>query len=67
MLSVIWLYNRTGSAYLLDLAQLLHHQGFDWIGNFEDFRFKQKITAEYIKLENGEGACRFGACNTRRK
>ena len=28
LLSVIWLYNRTGSTYLLDLAQLLHKQGY---------------------------------------
>ena len=55
VLSVIWLYNRTGSAYLLDLARRLHQQGFDWTGSFEDFRFKKKITAEYIKLEQGEG------------
>ena len=55
VLSIIWLYNRTGSAYLLDLARMLHQQGFDWIGSFEDFRFKEKITAEYIKLEEGQG------------
>jgi uncharacterized protein len=28
-LSVIWLYNRTGSASLLDLVRLLHEQGYD--------------------------------------
>ena len=55
LLSVIWLYNRTGSAYLLDLAQLLHKQGYDWMEDFADFRFKQKMTAEYLKLEKGEG------------
>lgn len=55
VLSVIWLYNRTGSSYLLDLARLLHQQGFDWTGNFEDFQYRQKITAEFIKLEQGQG------------
>jgi DUF1680 family protein len=55
LLSVIWLYNRTGSAYLLDLAQLLHKQGYDWQAEFDDFKFTQRITAEYIKLEKGEG------------
>ncbi len=55
MLSVLWLYNRTGSAYLLDLARLLHRQGYDWPGSFADFRFKEKITAAYIKLEQDEG------------
>jgi hypothetical protein len=55
LLSVIWLYNRTGSAYLLDLARLLHKQGYDWQAQFDDFKFTQRITAEYIKLEKGEG------------
>lgn len=55
VLSVIWLYNRTRSAYLLDLAKALHQQGYDWTGNFKNFQFKEKITAEYIKLEKGEG------------
>ena len=55
LLSVIWLYNRTGSAYLLDLARLLHQQGYDWTAQYANFQFKQKITAEYIKLNEGEG------------
>ena len=54
-LSVIWLYNRTGSSYLLDLARLLHQQGYDWIGEFANFPYKQKITADYIKLNEGGG------------
>jgi len=54
-LSVIWLYNRTGSPYLLDLARLLHQQGYDWMAQFADFQFKQKITAEFIKLNDGGG------------
>jgi hypothetical protein len=54
-LSVIWLYNRTGEAYLLDLARLLHQQGYDWIAEAADFPYKQKITAEYIKLNEGGG------------
>src|SRR5579875_725131 len=28
--SVLWLYNRTGDTRLLDLAKLLHRQGYDW-------------------------------------
>ena len=55
LLSVLWLYNRTGAPYLLDLARLLHVQGYDWIGNFEVFRFTEKITAEFIKLGEGSG------------
>ncbi len=54
LLSVIWLYNRTGSPYLLDLARLLHQQGYDWRSQYANFQYKQKITAEFIKLnENG--------------
>jgi hypothetical protein len=30
--SVLWLYNRTGDRFLLDLADLLHQQTGDWIG-----------------------------------
>ena len=55
LLSVIWLYNRTGSAYLLDLAHVLRKQGYDWQAQYDDFKFTQRITAEYIKLEKGEG------------
>jgi len=54
-LSVIWLYNRTGDAWLLDLARLLHQQGYDWIAQYADFQFRQKITAEFIKLNEGGG------------
>ncbi len=55
VLSIIWLSNRSGYAFLLDLAQMLHRQGFDWVGNFRDFQYKQKVTAEYLKLEQGQG------------
>ncbi len=55
LLSVIWLYNRTDSAYLLDLARLLKAQGYDWQAQYADFKYTQRITAEYIKLEKGEG------------
>jgi hypothetical protein len=55
VLSVIWLYNRTGSPYLLDLARLLHQQGYDWIAEFANFPYKQRITADYLKLSEGQG------------
>ena len=51
LLSVIWLYNRTGSAYLLDLAHMLKKQGYDWQAQYADFKYKQRITAEFIDLE----------------
>lgn len=55
LLSVIWLYNRTGDSNLLDLAHLLHQQGYNWMAQYSDFQFKQRITASFIKLEEGKG------------
>lgn len=55
LLSVIWLYNRTGSPYLLELAQILRKQGYDWMAQYANFQYTQRITSEYIKLEKGEG------------
>ncbi|HEY1759462.1 MAG TPA: beta-L-arabinofuranosidase domain-containing protein [Bryobacteraceae bacterium] len=51
VLSVIWLYNRTGSEYLLDLAHLLHGQGYDWVGEFENFQYTHPVTAAFLKLK----------------
>ena len=55
LLTVIWLYNRTGSEWLLDLAHLLRQQGYDWVGQYADFKYTNRITAEYLKLEEGNG------------
>jgi DUF1680 family protein len=55
LLSVLWLYNRTGSAYLLDLARLLRTQGHDWTTQYADFKYTARVTAEMIKLPEGEG------------
>ena len=54
-LIVIWLYNRTGEPKLLELARLLHAQGFDWQANFADFRFTEPITPAVIKLSETNG------------
>ncbi|HEY2860491.1 MAG TPA: beta-L-arabinofuranosidase domain-containing protein [Terracidiphilus sp.] len=54
-LTVAWLYNRTGESYLVDLARLLHEQGYSWIAQYDDFQYKEKITAEFIKLNEGGG------------
>ncbi|HEX3436747.1 MAG TPA: beta-L-arabinofuranosidase domain-containing protein [Pseudacidobacterium sp.] len=54
-LSVIWLYNRTNDARLLDLARLLHAQGHDWLAQYANFQFTERITAERIKLAEGQG------------
>jgi len=55
LLSVIWLYNRTGSSYLLDLAALLHRQGYDWMAQYNNFQYTQRITEEFLKLKEGYG------------
>ena len=55
VLTVIWLYNRTGDPKLLDLGRLLHQQGFDWKADFADFKYTQRITREAIKLNKGGG------------
>lgn len=55
LLSVVWLYNRTGSAYLLDLARMLRFQGYDWVAEFADFKYTQKITRDFIKLDEDHG------------
>jgi len=54
-LVVIWLYNRTGDPKLIDLARLLHQQGFDWQADFADFKYTKRITPEMIKLSEHNG------------
>ena len=54
-LAVIWLYNRTGDPKLVDLAKLLHKQGFDWQADFANFKHTQPITPEMIKAEGDNG------------
>jgi uncharacterized protein len=53
VLSVIWLYNRTGDRRLLDLAHLLHRQGFDWRAEFANFKYTKRITPEAVGLISG--------------
>lgn len=36
---VLWTYNRTGDAFLLNLAKLLHDQAYPWTSIFTDNRF----------------------------
>jgi DUF1680 family protein len=52
-LIVLWLYNRNGDSKLLDLARLLHQQGYDWQAQFADFQYTGPITSEFIKLNQG--------------
>jgi DUF1680 family protein len=43
VLSVIWLYNRTGDRSLLDLARKLHQQGHDWEAQFANFKTTARV------------------------
>ena len=39
VMSILWLYNRTGDRSLLELARKLKTQGYDWRKHFENFAF----------------------------
>ncbi len=54
-LAVLWLYNRNGDSSLMDLAKLLHTQGFDWQADFANFRFTEAVTPATIKLDQNDG------------
>lgn len=55
VLSILWLYNRTGDPKLLDLSRLLHQQGHDWIAQYANFQYKERVTPESIKLNEDGG------------
>jgi hypothetical protein len=54
-LVVLWLYNRTGEPKLLELANLLHQQGFDWQKQYANFKFTTRVTRESIKVDEAQG------------
>lgn len=49
--SVLWLYDRNHDPKLIDLARVLHRQGFSWKGFFENFAFKEKVTREQTNYD----------------
>jgi DUF1680 family protein len=51
VLSLVWLYNRTGDKDALHLARTLHQQGYDWKAHFTDFRFRRKVTRKESSLK----------------
>ncbi|RAO78083.1 beta-L-arabinofuranosidase domain-containing protein [Dyella jiangningensis] len=53
LLSVLWLYQRTNDARLIELAHLLKQQGYDWQGMFAHFPFTQKTDAEALRKQAG--------------
>jgi DUF1680 family protein len=54
-LVAIWLYNRTGDPKLIELVRMLHTQGHDWQAQFANFQYTKPVTAEMIKLDQGQG------------
>ena len=49
-LSIHWLHERTGEAWLLDLAATVQRQGFDWAGHFAAFPYHGKTRREDCTL-----------------
>ena len=47
VLSIVWLYNRTGEGWLLDLAQRIAGQGYDWQRHFSDFQVREPVRAGF--------------------
>ena len=52
VLSILWLYNRTGNAALLDLARKLHAQGKDWNAQAANFPYKEKVSGSEANLNS---------------
>ena len=51
VLSLIWLYNRTGDRAALQLAEKLHSQGYDWNAQFAQFGYTDKVTKDLANLK----------------
>jgi len=51
VLSMVWLYNRTGDTAALELARKLHSQGYDWNAQFAQFGYTDKVTKELATLK----------------
>ena len=47
LLPMLWLYRKTGEPYLLELAELLRKQSYDWGGFFTHFPY-EKTTHAYL-------------------
>jgi DUF1680 family protein len=69
LVSVFWLYDRTGDPRLLELARLLRAQGADWKQHFTSFEFTGKTSTAQLDLlpnmkELPEKAMRAHGVNT---
>lgn len=55
VVSVLWLYNRTGDERLLRLARLLNEQGWDWRRQFEQNPPTSRVTAADLNFGKNDG------------
>jgi len=53
-LVVLWLHERTGNPKLLQLARLLHQQGYDWQKSFEHFDLTEKTGKHLLDTSAGD-------------
>jgi hypothetical protein len=53
VVSIVWLHNRTGDPSLLSLAQLLHDQGYNWKGQFDNFEYTKKTDRSILNASGG--------------
>ncbi|MEN8204075.1 MAG: beta-L-arabinofuranosidase domain-containing protein [Bacteroidota bacterium] len=53
LMMVYWLYNITGEAFLLDLAELIHAQTFDYTGSFLGDMIKNTENIHCVNLAQG--------------
>jgi DUF1680 family protein len=51
LLSIYWLYRRRPEPWLLEVAALVHRQGYDWREHFAHFAFPHKIPREQCVLK----------------
>jgi len=51
-LTVLWLYDRIKDPALLKLVRLLHTQGYDWIAQYDNFQYKQRMSRLQIALSS---------------
>lgn len=51
VLSIDWLHRRTGEEWLLEVAQKVRDQGYDWTGHFTRFAYPQKVGRDDLNLK----------------
>ncbi len=51
VITVHWLHEHTGEAWLLDVAAHAHEQGFNWRDHFENFKYPEKMKREECILD----------------